>query len=65
MILSASWYNISGDPIFVNIFTAASLVWDETTGCTLISYQGDNDPIKVREKPEKIINAAGSSLGYA
>ena len=64
----ATWVqctNVSGDTIFVNMSAAASLAWDETGGRTLISYPGDDDPIKVQEKPQKMINAAGCSLSYA
>lgn len=56
--------NISGDPIHVNMSTAASLAWDETRGCTLISYPGDDDHIEVKERPEAIIVAAGFSMAY-
>ena len=52
--------NKSGNPLFVNLSTAMNAYWNENEKCTVIAYAGgDEDVLRVQEKPEVIL-AAGN-----
>ena len=48
----------SGRPIYVNLTPAMSVFWNDNEGCSIVGYAGgDEDVLRVRERPESILSA--------
>ena len=56
----------TGNLILVNLSTAMSAIWNDHEGCTIIAYPGgDENVVRVKERPEKILAAADIDFSSA